>query len=462
MKTMNRTKYIIQRGTILFCVAMGICTLAASTIYKNTLPVVTTATINSGIVENKYLMEGTLQKDPILLETQKQAIVATLSGELTFACSNSQDELIEAGNVLYVINEIAKTAKEKEQEAIEASTLEIEEESIARQKDYINREIIRIKNQCSELKQELAQVSTSYKVKNLKVDIENQKKVIDTNKALYEVGGITANECEEAENGLQKMQNELAEYVEEQEKAIQNEIDSQEERILTLKNELIALNEKKAINVKQSETYRQGDAISGSKVITPIEGYFKQNGYFKGQSVNKGDLLGEIIPEQIPYRLVFQLSEDREAIVNIGDKVIWATADRQQKAKVINKQKREDNAYTIVCEVDEEVLEEMELTGNSCKKVEVRVEEKSEQYPYIVSNIAISMEANLYYIYTLDTLKSGLAGKHKVKKVNVNVLEEGDYVTAIEGAIESGEKIIETTNKQLRDGAEVALKEEVN
>ncbi|MEG0087010.1 MAG: HlyD family efflux transporter periplasmic adaptor subunit, partial [Niameybacter sp.] len=201
---------------------------------------------------------------------------------------------------------------------------------------------------------------------------------------------------------------------------------------------------------------------TGKRVVTaPISGYIQTLHTFEQDQVDKKEILAVIVPEDIPYRVSFEVSKVQAEKIKVGDKVKWTLERRKRDAEVIQKTlNQEKGAYTFTCEIEdmEEMPQEVvQQDGTAYKSVLIEVVQASGTYEQIVPNSAIVKQEGQNYIFVMEKQEGTWGTTYKVSKINCTLLKEGDLNTAITAIVPTGAKVVVRTSKPLKEGMEVSL-----
>lgn len=314
-----------------------------------------------------------------------------------------------------------------------------------------------IQEKCVNKEAELTNIENNYKVVSLKEEIKEQEKIIQTNKALYEAGAISLQEQEAQQGKLEQLKRELDETKSELEKTLAEELTSYQEEIQTLKDGILELKDQYTLNEKKSETVEVEQLEEN--IISPISGYIQTVNIYKGTYVAAHEQIVTIIPDGIENRLSFELSEEAASKVVVGQEVSFMWTKQSYKAQVIKKSFNEKTGnIEIFCEVSSEILDKMNLAYSSYRMVNVEVSKASEEYSCIISNSAIQKVGNQSYVYVVEEKEQLGRKAYILRQVVVQVLEEGDYESAISANLDKEMKVVNGDLYDLSDGQEVTLK----
>ena len=451
----EKIKKRLIKSIIIFLSIMAALTVISRSIYDFLLPVAETCEANSGRVEIKRIVNGKIGLDESTVKRKKITLKAPAAGE-TAAFKLEEGSRVKAGDELFVIK--------KSEEDDEALNAEIDIEELITKKQSLLRQIEdnmekrqRLEAEYQKKKAELQESGGSSEILDTQQQIDEQSQIVSANEALYEEGllekVVYKKEKEKLEALKKKKEEQGKSKAQESEKSLkdlQEKIDTANTEEANLKDEL-ALNQKKT-ELKQTKSNR--------KVIkSPIDGYVYTLNVGAGARVEKGDDLAVIIPKGIECHLNFEIPNEETEDIAVGQEVVFTLNQISHKSKIIKKSFNEETGNMMLAgKIEKEVLEALKLDNKSYKQVKVEILKSSAPYHFIVPNSAIITEYGNSFIYSIEE-KNGVWGKvYRVHKVNIRVIEEGDYHSAIEGAGGHNQQIIKYPSSTLKDGDEVALK----
>ena len=452
MKEQQNLKQKVIRYIVYFLGGILACTIISKSIYDHLLPVVSATKVTSGQVEVKHTATGKIGLDETRLKHEKAMITSSIAGKV-MALQKVEGDYVKQGEVIGIIQKHTD-AKVRHEEEVEQIQLTQEMEQLTRESEQKHEKIKTLEKKYKEKEAELTNIESDYKVVSIKDEISQQEKLIQNNKELYELGAISKEEMEKAQLKLNALNRSLEENRRELKKNLEDSIMSYKEEIEQAEDELLKLEDQYQLNVKKSK----GVGVQEEKLVSPISGYIQTINAYQGAYVEANSQLVVIIPEGIEYRLSFELPEIAASKVSAGQEVSFSYTQIPYKARMIKKRFNEETGnIQIDCELTQEILDKMNLEYNSYRTVNVQVSKLSEEYPMVISNRALQKENQTYFVYVIEEEKQLGRTSYILRKTQVNLLEEGDFKSAISGNVSSEMKMVEGDLSQLVDGQEVTL-----
>ena len=444
----------LKKAIIIFLSIMALFVIISRTIYSYLLPVVKVEKADYGSIETKFIADGKIGLDETALKNNKVTVTASIGGKLS-AFELEEGKEVKAGETLFSITK-DKDSLETQNAQLDGVELTLRIESLLRQVQNNEERRQVIEANYEKKKRESQNVDSASELLELEKQIDEQKNIVAMNEELHAEQLI-----EEAAYKREKAKLELLEKkkievrnnkigeMEKELEAFKEQLDALEINHANMTDEIL-LNQKK-LNIKQG-------LIEEEVIKSPIDGSIYTLNVGARANVEKGEELVVIIPKGISYSLSFEVADDQTEDIAIGREVTFLLNQIPKQAKVVKKSLNQETGYVVIsCEVEEEVLEQLELDNKSYKKVLVEIVNSSNPYNCTVSNSAIITEYGTSYIYVIEE-REGVWGKtYKARKVNANILEEGDYKTAIQAAISKEDKLIKYPLSSLKDGVEVGL-----
>ncbi len=188
-------------------------------------------------------------------------------------------------------------------------------------------------------------------------------------------------------------------------------------------------------------------------ILSPINGIISSVNAKEGEHLQKENVVS-LVDSNTKY--VFEVFLSEEEAKNI---------DKQDSANIkINSKVFEDiPIYKILDSIEEKkngkivsfLLEE----GKPNDEGKMEIVKESKQYQTVIPKEAIRMESNIEYVLVARQKETMIGNQTLAIKVEINKLEEGDRLVAIEGAFEPGDKIIVDSNKNINENDTVRIGE---
>jgi len=452
MKEAQDIKQKVVRYMVYFLGGILACTIVSKSIYDYLLPVVSSTKVTSGSVEVKHTAIGKIGLDETQLKQEKAILTSFTAGKVR-GLQKVEGDYVEQGEVIGVIEKLTDS-KVRHEEEVQQIQLMQEMEQIKRSSQQNQEKIQSLEKKYKEKEEALQNIELDYKIVSLKEEISQQEKFIQSHKDLYEVGAISKEEIDSAQLKLDQLNRNLEEARKELKKSLEESMTSYKEEIALAEDELLKLDDQYQLNMKKGE----GGEAKGESLVSPISGYIQTINAYNGAYVEANQQLVVIVPEGIAYRLSFELPEIAASKVTTGQEISFSYTQIPYKARMIKKSFNEETGnIQIDCEVDQEILDKMNLEYNSYRTVNVQVSKTSEDYSMIISNSALQKENETYFVYVIEEKQHLGRTSYILRKTQVNLLEEGDFKSAISGNVSSEMKIVEGDLSQLEDGQEVTL-----
>ncbi len=444
----------LKKAIIIFLCSMALFVMISRTIYSYLLPVVQVEKVGYGSIETKFIADGRIGLDESALKNSKVIIKASRAGK-TADLKLEEGKEVKAGETLFSITKDKDSAESQSAELdVTELTLKIESQLREAQNDQEKRQEIEADYQ--KKKQESQNIDSASELLELENQIDEQRNIVLMNEALHNEGLIEEAAYKGEKNRLELLEKKETEIRGNKAKEIEKELKAFEEQLRIVDIHHANLADEILLNQKKLEAKQ---ALTDVQVIkSPIDGYIYTLNVGTDANVEKGEELVVIIPKGISHSLCFEVSDDQIEDITIGREVTFLLNQVPKTAKVVKKSfNQATGRFAISCEVEKELIEQLGLDHKSYKTVIVELINNYGPYNCTVSNSTIVTEYGTHFIYVIEE-KEGIWGKiYKARKVNATVLEEGDYKTAIEGAINKEDKIIKYPMGSLKDGVEVAL-----
>ncbi len=453
----KRFKQRVIKGVSIFLIVILVFTILSKTIYTFLLPQVDIVAVTSGRIETKILKTGRIGRDPNLLRLQKVGVKATTRGQVT-KCLVEEGQKVSLGQPLFEIK--------KEEIGAALKNSKLTEQELKAQKKIKELELAQLiedqakdKERLEEKKQELVEASESFNEVQLGKQIEQMKEQIAVSEPLYKEGLLSERDYKdkkEALSLLEKQKEELIRKTSQQAKAtirdMERAIDQNENRSMTLREEIALLENKIALNTADEEGYT---------LKSPIEGEVYDLNVGLGGLVVEGEELASIIPTTIPITISFELTDKELSYIQMGQGISVEVNQQKEEAIISKKSYNQETGSTIIsCELPEGLKGVLgELEPKMYREANLQIIHLSDQYPLLVPNSSLMEESGRKYIFFLEEREGAFDKLYKVSKREVNLLKEGDYMSAVSGALLVKDNIVRQTSKPLREGMEVAIRD---
>lgn len=203
------------------------------------------------------------------------------------------------------------------------------------------------------------------------------------------------------------------------------------------------------------------------EICSPARGKVSSMQVYEGQIVSRGEALFKVKPYSKLWSLTFEVTAAQAGYINVPQEVEWSVDKQIYKTKVTGKNNSSTKGYvTISCDLEEEEINKLGrgdrdsdsgVNKNFYISTDVTITSTSGTYPTTVPNSALVKEHGLNYIYVIQKKEGTFDTTYTVKKVEVLVIKQGDYKTAIQGDISLEDQVVKNTSKVLEDDMEVLV-----
>jgi len=454
VKDLNQLKKKACKIGLIFIVSMLLLTMISKTIYTLLLPIVEIDHVSNGAIKTDFYTKGKVGYDGLLINQLKIPIKTFKEGQVT-KCYVKENDKVKVGDELITIQNEMNTEKQIEDMNMRRE-IEINIGAYEREKDNLSTQCKLKEEELTHKEKQLQDFSDDYEIIELEEQIDQKKREVESNEALFDSGAIAESERDKSCSDLELLEekekllkaehdtkiNESVKELQQKIEELNNSILEQAEKIEIEKNKLLSLQEKQ-----------------GTKVIcSPIDGVVYELKIGEGATATGGEELMVIVPDKIPITLAFSLEQETADKLEIDSKITWTKEQNNKSAKVVKKTYDREKENTIIsCELDQELVADWITDYKTYKSVDVNVSTKSESYQCTVPTSSINFEGQNAFVYVLKEEDTIFEKKYTVEKRQVTVIYEGDEKSAIEG-ISKETPIVVATNKTLKDKMEVRLK----
>ena len=455
MEQLLTLKPKLRKVTIFFLVFLLGCTFVSRSIYEYLLPVVQTANVKGGSLEDKYMTHGKVGLNEEVLKNQQALISSFIDGRVTEVFIE-EGQQVKKGEPLCTVQKV-NYEMEQGSKAIEEAELTMNASSLARQIESKEEKKQQIEESYRLKEQELAKVKNNSRLMTLNEQIKEQKQLVVTNEALEAEGLIAKNECEQEKTKLASLERSLIEETQAIEEGLKQNITDLQTQRTEVDLSLADLRAAQQLNAQKKALLQE--TVFSKTLESPIDGYVYRLNIAKGAYVQAQETLLIVLPDNIAYGLSFEAPEQVAEKVQMQQKVHFTYNQKSYEARINKKKFKEENGqYVLLAEIDEKLLRQMQLEPTSYKMVSVSVESRSGEYQMIVDQSAIKRVYSNAYVFVVEE-STGIGKKvYRVREVPITILEESDYKAAISGQLGSNTKIVRGNIGNLQDGQEVALK----
>lgn len=335
--------------------------------------------------------------------------------------------------------------REIELKEIELEKSRLTREGLAQKLVTIGKKINKEKNTLKEKELDSQEPDDQYSLA-----IENKKRIVEVNEALYKEGLISENELIGAKIELADLEKERQSVVD----TIENKIEELEEDRDNVQRE-IALT---ALELKEIQL-NLDQLIEGmvSVIVASQSGIVMGNGVGEGtivqdEGVSKGQVLIKIgvIKEGFQIKVTTDQNID---FIKVGDDVDLKIGDKGGIKGVIENIVGKKSVQDIYIGVKESEIEVSELA-------KVTFKDEGLSYDNVIPSEALYKTDGGYYVYTVEIVDDALGNAYSVKKTNVYVEDYNDTLVAIEQGVNALDWVIIASQKSIKEGVRVKIENE--
>lgn len=213
------------------------------------------------------------------------------------------------------------------------------------------------------------------------------------------------------------------------------------------------------------ETYQKIAACFNSdyNLISPISGRLTGSSLYEGKEVQIGDLLYEISQDDSMYA-VFYANNSQASNIEEGDKVNTSVIVQKREANggwisqaenfqlQVVKKRLVDDIYELRCDIKANSNQKISKQGLS-----TTVTKPKSVYSRLVPHSSVYSDSGSSYLYGVRTERKLFTVAHYVYKIDINVMDENEYYTAVSGYTLNGVEIVLSAEGELRDGQRVRI-----
>lgn len=423
---LERKKHIRRAAVIFICIII-LLTFFSNTINNYLLPVVECDTASSGMLTNNITAEG--EVFPVSTET-----IYAYGNWRVKAVKAVEGQEVAAGEELAVID---SKDLQLDIKRAELNVLKLESDLRKYENGFQEIDIQQYKGDCE------AALKT----------VQKAQKSLDAQKELYAVNAVSLESVNDAQD---KLEDAKSGYTQKLKALRQKEAESKKSG----ENYGIDLSQKKAeLEIGRLELQKLKTSVPGDGIIkAPVSGTVKSISAQNGSVTSSGQSLFEIVKKASGLAVKWKLDTKPAGEVNVKDSVeISGAADESFEFNGEVKEKKylaDEGKYQFVTHTD---APKGKLQVG--QRVEVAVRKESKQYDTLVPNSSIVDEGGRKNIFILKDRQGVLGTETYVRKVEISIIEEDDFNSAVSLAGFTGdEKIVIFSSKALSDGLQVKLR----
>ena len=438
----------IKNLAIIFLSIMLVLTFFSNTIMNYSLPQVATQYVQQGDISPKVRGAGTAEvEDPYNVRVPNARVISAVNVKVG-------DE-VKKGDVIYEL-------QDSESEDLKAARQEYNEAKSNYEKalfsgDLTNEAVERIRNgeflSQDQMQERLDAANSNY---NAAVQAD-----LEAGLALERLGGSadtsgmgdTAAAAEEAR--FAKRQAEAQAYKAETEAALTKATNSRDTTIKSIQAELELKTIKKTMDDADAKVKKLEKAEKGATVKAPVAGTITSITYGAGDTT-ASDTAGAVIQQEGKGMTVsFTCTKEQAQMLKVGLEAKpqneWVYSEFSATLESISPDPA-DTAGSRILKFSI-VSPDVEAGDN----VQLSVGGNSKTYDLTVPNSAVREDNNGKFILIVSSKESPLGNRYIATRVDVQVLDSDDLLTAITGSLSGYEYVITTATKPVAAGMQVRL-----
>ena len=458
----NREQYQMQRSAarkdwiknvaLAFLSILLILTFFSNTIMNYSLPQVATQYVQQGNITPKVRGSGVAEvEDPYSVKAPNARVISAVNVRV--------GDTVKKDDVIFELQDAE--SEELKQARQEYSEAEANFQKALFSGDLTNDAVDRIRNgeylTDDEMQEMLDEVNSNYEdalEEDMEAGLEVERLSGGTDTSRMDDTAA----AEAAARDAKKLADAQA-YKAETEAELTRATNEKEAMIKSIQAEL----ELKAIQKTMDEAKAKVDKLEaqekGATVKAPIDGTIASVNYNAGDTTSS-DTVGAVIkPEGKGMTVSFTCTKEQAKMLKAGMEAKpqneWAYSDFKATLASITADSSDSSGNKILkFEIQSSEVE----VGDT---VQLSVGENTKSYDLTVPNNAVREDNNGKFILIVSSKESPLGNRYIATRVDVQVLDSDDLLTAISGALSGYEYVITTTTKPVSAGMQVRLAEDV-
>ena len=458
----NREQYQMQRSAarkdwiknlaIIFLSIMLVLTFFSNTIMNYSLPQVATQFVQQGSISPKVRGSGVAEvEDPYSVKVPNARVISAVNvsvgdevkkNDVIFELQDQESEDLKAARQEY--NE----AKSNFQKALFSGELTNEAVERIRNGEFLSED---------EMQERLDAANSNYN--------SAQQEDMEAGLAVERLGGGSDTSgmgetaaAEVAARDARKLADAQA-YKAEPEANLTRATNSRDTTIKSIQAELEIKGIQKTMDEASAKIEKLEKAEKGATVKAPVDGTITSITYSAGDTTSS-DTAGAVIRQKGKGMTVsFTCTKEQAQTVKVGEEAKptneWLYTEFTASLVSITPDPA-DSAGSRILKFEIQ-SPEVEAGDN----VQLSIGSNSKSYDLTVPNSAVREDNNGKFILIVSSKESPLGNRYIATRVDVQVLDSDDLLTAISGALSGYEYVITTTTKPVAAGMQVRLAEDV-
>ena len=459
----NRERYQMQRSaarkdwiknlTIVFLSIMLILTFFSNTIMNYSLPQVATRYVQEGSITPKVRGSGAAEvDDPYSVKAPNGRVIAAVNvkagdevkkDDVIFELQDSESDELKEARKEY------EEAKSNFQKALFSGDLTSDAVERIRNGEYLTDD---------EMQEILDEVNSDYEdalYEDTEAGLAVERLNGTTNTASM---GADEEAVKQAERNAKKLAEAQA-YKAETEAELTRATNNRDTTVKSIQAELELKAIQKTMEDAQAKVESLEKAEKSATVKAPIDGKIVSVTYNAGDTTSS-DTVGAVIqPEGKGMTVSFTCTKEQAQMLKTGMEAKpqneWAYSDFKATLVSITADASDSSGGKILkFEIQSPDVE----AGDT---IQLSVGENTKTYDLTVPNNAVREDNNGKFILIVSSKESPLGNRYIATRVDVQVLESDDLLTAISGPLSGYEYVITTTTKPVAAGMQVRLAEDL-
>ena len=208
------------------------------------------------------------------------------------------------------------------------------------------------------------------------------------------------------------------------------------------------------LTAKEEEVSKLREGADISQVTAPVSGIIESVNITAGATTVPGESMASIEIPDMGYSVSFSVSNDQAKRVHVGDvasvsNIYWGIEVDAELVSIKSDPKDPQNSKVLTFNVSGDITPGITLT--------LSVGERSAEYDAVVPNSSLRSDSNGDFILVLQAKSSPLGDRYTAARVDITKLASDDSVTAVSGAVNTGDYVITTSTSPIENGSRVRL-----
>ena len=448
----NAKKDWVKNTAIVFLTIMLLLTFFSNTIMNYSLPQVATQFVQQGDITPKVRGAGTAEvEDPYSVKVPNARVISAVNvqvgdevkkGDVLFELQDEESEELKSARQEYT------EAKSNFQKALFSGDLTNEAVERIRNGEYLTED---------EMQERLDEVNSNYN-EAVQEDMEAGLEVERLGGGSDTSGMGSTEAAEVAAKDARKL-SEAQAYKAETEAELTKATNKRDSTIKSIQAELELKSIQKTMDEAAAKVEKLEKAEKGATVKAPVTGTIVSLSYGAGDTT-ASDTNGAIIKQEGKGMTVsFTCTKEQAQTLKVGDEAKpqneWAYTEFSAKLLSISP----DPSDTAGSRILKFEIQSPEVEAGD--NVQLSVGANSKSYDLTVPNSAVREDNNGKFILIVSSKESPLGNRYIATRVDVQVLDSDELLTAISGALSGYEYVITTATRPVSAGTQVRLAEDV-